>query len=311
MDEEATRVDDDGDSSMILSASDNPINLPQQQQQHSSSAAAVSGTTLFQAEVSRPLELIAAFCDLSTLVELFRVSKSVHTVATSDAVWRPILIWLNLHPLIVGYDITEQFYHFFLHSIVTTTALHGHYTFQAMDSSSSNSNGRGASRGAWASASSSPKSGALMDDDVYHVASLQTLISAASLGQKNHSIGRVQILLTFKNESMEVLQGSCRFSVLRRCFSLCCSSFGTTKRGPVFTVAIATMTKPWANESMQHFLSHKDGLRLIMAPVLWEGQSAESQITERDILVASRPKPTRVVSGDETTSLLETREKRK
>ncbi|KAG5464823.1 hypothetical protein LSCM4_00264 [Leishmania orientalis] len=238
--------------------------------------------------------LISSYCDVITLVQLMRVDRSAHLLATSDEVWKPILASMNLPPLLSAYERDRDYYDFFLKDVITTRALHGHYTFQAADATPG-------SRGSVSTTSGSRSVGLNRDrasrdedsfqEDIFNVASLQLLISAASLGQSNHRIGRVQLLLTYKNESMEVLQGACRFSVHRRCFSLCCSAFGTVKRGPVFTVAVATVTKPWANEGFQHFSEHKNGIRLVMTPVLWEGQSPGSQITEKDILVVSRPKP--------------------
>ncbi|KAG5464081.1 hypothetical protein LSCM1_00261 [Leishmania martiniquensis] len=238
---------------------------------------------------------ISSYCDVITLVQLMRVDRLANLLATSDDVWKPLLASMNLSPLLSAYERGREYYSFFVQDVITTRALHGHYTFRAADPASG-------SRGSVSTTSGSRSAGANCDhasrdddsfqEDIFNIASLQLLISAASLGQSNHRIGRVQLLLTYKNESMEVLQGSCRFSVHRRCFSLCCSAFGTVKRGPVFTVAVATVTKPWANEDLQHFSEHKNGIRLVMTPVLWEGQSPGSQITENDILVVSRAKPT-------------------
>ncbi|KPA80235.1 hypothetical protein ABB37_05205 [Leptomonas pyrrhocoris] len=237
---------------------------------------------------------IASYGDLPTLVQLMRVCRASHQLATCDEVWKPILCDMNLPPLLAAYDRSADYYAFFLDEIVTTRALHGHYTFQAANNATGSygsvSNASGSRAGADANRDHLRDDDSLQED-VFNIASLQLLISAASLGQSNHLIGRVQLLLTYKNDSMEVLQGSCRFSVFRRCFSLCCSAFGTVKRGPVFTVAVATVTKPWANEGFQHFSEHKNGIRLVMTPVLWEGQSPGSQITEKDILVVSRPRP--------------------
>ncbi|KAK7199970.1 hypothetical protein NESM_000045500 [Novymonas esmeraldas] len=236
--------------------------------------------------------LISSYCDVVTLVQLMRVDRAAHLVATSDAVWKPLLVSMNLPPLLSAYERDSDHYAFFVEDVITTRALHGHYTFRA-------ANVGAGSCGSASTTSASRSTGQhhtkrdedSLHEDIFNIASLQLLISAASLGQSNHSIGRVQLLLTYKNDSMEVLQGSCRFSAHRRCFSLCCSAFGTVKRGPVFTVAVATVTKPWANEGFQHFNEHKNGIRLVMTPVLWEGQSPGSQITEKDILVVSRQKP--------------------
>lgn len=248
---------------------------------------------------------ITSYCDLQTLVQLMRVCRASHQHATSDTVWKPILADMNLSPLLAAYDRSADYYAFFLQEIVTTRALHGHYTFQAANNTSG-------SHGSVSNTSGSRTGGGNRDhirdddslqEDVFNIASLQLLISAASLGQSNHLIGRVQLLLTYKNDSMEVLQGACRFSVFRRCFSLCCSAFGTVKRGPVFTVAVATVTKPWANEGFQHFCEHKNGIRLVMTPVLWEGQSPGSQITEKDILVVSRPRPEAAAATSNASTL--------
>ncbi|AYU83612.1 hypothetical protein conserved [Leishmania donovani] len=238
--------------------------------------------------------LISSYCDVVTLVQLMRVNRSAHLLATSDAVWKPLLVSMNLPPLLAAYERDKDYYDFFVEDVITTRALHGHYTFQAANAASGSRESvstTSGSRSAVMNRDYVSRDEDSLQDDIFNIASLQLLISAASLGQSNHLIGRVQLLLTYKNESMEVLQGSCRFSVHRRCFSLCCSAFGTVKRGPVFTVAVATVTKPWANEGFQHFSEHKNGIRLVMTPVLWEGQSPGSQITENDILVVSRPKP--------------------
>ncbi|CBZ26100.1 conserved hypothetical protein [Leishmania mexicana MHOM/GT/2001/U1103] len=238
--------------------------------------------------------LISSYCDVVTLVQLMRVNRSAHLLATSDAVWKPLLVSMNLPPLLSAYERDRDYYDFFVKDVITTRALHGHYTFQAANAASGSRESvstTSGSRSAVMNRDYMSRDEDSLQDDIFNIASLQLLISAASLGQSNHLIGRVQLLLTYKNESMEVLQGSCRFSVHRRCFSLCCSAFGTVKRGPVFTVAVATVTKPWANEGFQHFSEHKNGIRLVMTPVLWEGQSPGSQITENDILVVSRPKP--------------------
>jgi hypothetical protein len=243
--------------------------------------------------------VIASYCDLPTVVQLMQLSRASHQLATSDEVWKPILCSMNLPPLLAAYDRSVDYYDFFLNDVVTTRALHGHYTFQAANNmagsheSASNASG---SRTGGGSNRDHLRDDDSLQEDIFNIASLQLLISAASLGQSNHLIGRVQLLLTYKNDSMEVLQGSCRFSIFRRCFSLCCSAFGTVKRGPVFTVAVATVTKPWANEGFQHFSEHKNGIRLVMTPVLWEGQSPGSQITEKDILMVSRPRPVMATS---------------
>ncbi|KAG5490127.1 hypothetical protein JKF63_00246 [Porcisia hertigi] len=248
------------------------------------SSACEEGTT------ASLLSLVYSYCDVVTLVQLMRMNRTAHERATSDAVWKPILVGMNMLPLLSAYERDSDYYDFFLKDVVTTRALHGHYTFQAASDSHGTMSTTSGTRPASMNLDSSPWELSLQED-IFNIASLQLLISTASLGQSNHPIGRAQLLLTYKNESMEVLQGSCRFSVHRRCFSLCCNAFGTVKRGPVFTVAVATVTKPWANESFEHFSGHKNGLRLVMTPVLWEGPSPGSQITEKDILVVSRPKP--------------------
>ncbi|KPI87009.1 hypothetical protein ABL78_3921 [Leptomonas seymouri] len=229
-----------------------------------------------------------------------RVCRASHLLATCDEVWKPILNGMNLPPLLSAYDRTADYYAFFLNEIITTRALHGHYNFQASNNTASSHGNGSITSGSHIGGDGNRN--ALLDDDslqedIFNIASLQLLISAASLGQSNHRIGRVQLLLTYKNDSMEVLQGSCRFSAFRRCFSLCCSAFGAVKRGPVFTVAVATVTKPWANEGFQHYSEHKNGIRLVMTPVLWEGQSPGSQITEKDILVVSCPRPRKQTAG--------------
>ncbi|KAI5691317.1 hypothetical protein MNV84_08026 [Leishmania braziliensis] len=252
------------------------------------------------------MTLISSYCNVVTLVQLMRVNRAAHRLATSDAVWNPLLVSMNLPPLLTAYERDRGYYNFFVEDIITTRALHGHYTFQATNTMSDTRGSVGAtsrSRSAGMSHDHASRDEDSLEEDIFNIASLQLLISSASLGQSNHLIGRVQLLLTYKNESMEVLQGSCRFSVHRRCFSLCCSAFGTMKRGPVFTVAIATVTKPWANEDSQHFTEHKNGIRLVMTPVLWEGQSPGSQITENDILVVSRPKPVSSLTTSMTGSV--------
>ncbi|GET93326.1 hypothetical protein, conserved [Leishmania tarentolae] len=253
-----------------------------------------SSTDCDTVAASTLMTLISSYCDVVTLVQLMRVSRSAYLLATGDAVWKPLLASMNLRPLLAAYERDKHYYNFFLEDVITTRSLHGHYTFQAENAVSSSHESVNTTSGTKSAAMKRGHASQDEDslhDDIFNIASLQLLISAASLGQSNHLIGRVQLLLTYKNESMEVLQGSCRFSVHRRCFSLCCSAFGAVKRGPVFTVAIATVTKPWANESFHHFSEHKNGIRLVMTPVLWEGQSPGSQITENDILVVSRPKP--------------------
>ncbi|ORC92922.1 uncharacterized protein TM35_000022480 [Trypanosoma theileri] len=256
---------------------------------------------------SRIFLRILTFCNCSDLCSVMLVCKRFHHLATRDTLWKGILNRMNLQPLLsMPESPTQDYYQYFIHQIITTKAIHGHYFFMAAtppegtfgiggfnqivhgngkwdsdDDYDDDDDGRGGS----VFSACSPTAD---DDSIYTVESITLRLSSALLGQINHSIGRVQMLIGYKDKVSEIIQGAARFSWRRGCFVFCCSSFGSTLAGPIFTVAINTVQKPWPNQSKEQFSSHKGGLRFIMTPVLPEGAGPESRINETDILSVSR-----------------------
>lgn len=249
-------------------------------------------------EVTRVFHAVVAYSGYRALCQLLRVNTKFHAMATSDTIWKQLMTEsLNLQPLVASLRVTQQYYRFFIDEILTTRALQGHYTFVSAAAQQQGNAVGGGSRTLSPLASGSLHNGW----DIYNFDAVTLLITSATFGQTNHPVGRVQLLIRYKNETMEVLQGSCRFSSYRRCYSFCTSAFSCPVRGPIFTVAVAQVHKPWPGESPQHFLSHKGGIRLVMTPSILEGKNPGSQVTETDVIAVS--KPPSVVST--TTSILQ------
>lgn len=271
---------------------DNSINITVN---HSDSDASPQPAAAAAAAPSSPpwgspevFALIADYAGSRALCQLMRVNTAFYAAATSDAIWYALMTErLNLLPLVTEAGVTSGYHRFFLDEVITTRALQGHYTFNAAVSpaaaaaaSSQSSFSLGQLGGGFGSGGGA--------SDVFTIEAVSLLMSSATFGQTNHPIGRVQLLIRYKGDTMEVLQGSCRFSVHRRCFSFCCNAFSAPVRGPVFTVTVALVGKPWPNESPQHFTGHRRGLRLIMAPMLLEGRICGSQVTETDVIAVSK-----------------------
>lgn len=234
------------------------------------------------------VERCLPYLDFRTLCQLLRVNKNIYAIATGDPFWKDLLYSFNLQPLLRTLSVTKDYYRFFLEEIITTGALHGHYTYVATTPGKSSSN----------AACGSP----LDADCIFPFAELTLRLSSASLGQMYHPIGRAQIFTRFQDDSMEIMQGTCRFSPYRGCFSLCYNTLTTDLRGPVFTIAITQVLKQWPYEEAKHFETHRGGIRLVMTPVLLEGPNPGSQITEKDILAVSKAPSGREPSGKKSSN---------
>ncbi|ESL10043.1 hypothetical protein TRSC58_02229 [Trypanosoma rangeli SC58] len=233
---------------------------------------------------------ILYFCDCYTVCRVMLVCSEFYKLATHDKVWKNILYCMNLRPLLdLPNTPTRGYYRYFIDDIITTRALHGQYSFRAVSAGEQltdmeRGRGNGAVKGDMPQFLPS-----FAEDFNCHVETATLHFSSALLGQMNHPIGRVQLLLEYSDTSKELIEGVARFSWHRRCFVFCCGSSELGVRGHVFTVAISSVEKPWCNQSMEQFEAHKGGLRLIMAPMLLEGEIRGSKITEMDIVSVSRP----------------------
>ncbi|ESS63800.1 hypothetical protein TCDM_08277 [Trypanosoma cruzi Dm28c] len=233
---------------------------------------------------------ILFFCDCYTVCSAMLVCRRFHQIATHDTVWRNILNSMNLQPLLeLPKTPTQDYYQYFLEEVITTRALHGQYLFRAVSPEEKwydieGTGGKGSAK------KNAPQHSPIFDDSHYPISMAMLLISPASLGQMNHPIGRMQLLIEYKDKRKENIEGIARFSWHRRCFVFCCSSNVPGVRGQVFTVAISTARKPWYNQSMEQFEAHKGGLRFIMTPVLLEGAIPGSRITEMDVVSVSCPR---------------------
>ena len=209
---------------------------------------------------------IAHFSDDESLVALIRSSKRLYELCTHDTLWREIFLRFNLQSLMTV-PVEKSLYRYFIEDIVTTKVLAGRYEFAA----------------------------ASTDSAVYPVQAVTLVVSSASLGWLRHSIGRFQMLTSYRN-TVEMLNGVVRFSPRRRCFCFCGSSFGNTIRSVLFLVMVAQANRRWANQAPQMFAAHQGGFRLVMTPILLlEGQAKASLLTETDIIAVSRPPPEGVV----------------
>ncbi|KEG08402.1 hypothetical protein DQ04_07271020 [Trypanosoma grayi] len=233
---------------------------------------------------------VLSFCNCFDLCNVMLVCKRFYQIATHDALWRGILTGMNLQPLLCMPSTPAQdYYRYFIDQIITTKALHGHYFFMATPSEDTWETFNTTLSSNTAKRTVLHNSPTILDDSVYPIEAVTLLLSSATIGQMYHTIGRVQLLIDYKDTATEVIQGAARFSWRRGCFMFCCSSFGSDVRGPVFTVAISTVVKPWPNQSAEQFEAHRDGLRLIMTPALLEGRDPGSRITETDLVCVSRP----------------------
>ena len=122
----------------------------------------------------------------------------------------------------------------------------------------------------------------------YDMSSVVLIVSSATFGNVHHSLGRIQMMLSYRSGQVEILQGALRFSVTRRCFCICSSVFGAPTRGPVFSVAVAQSNRKWANQSQQLFKAQW-WIRLV-TPALVEGRSRGSMVNESDDC-GGRPPP--------------------
>lgn len=210
---------------------------------------------------------ITAYCSDTTILNLMRVSQRFSVLATHDNVWRDILFRYNLQALI-AFPIRKPLYRYFIEDIITTKALHGRYEFEAHSV------------------------GGMTDRfSPYNISLAVFIASTASLGNQWHTIGRGQLMITYRSGNVEVLQGALRFSSVRKCLIFCSGIFGSPLRGPVFTIAVAQVKRKWANQSQASLAAHQGGIRLVMTPVLVEGKTKGSLITETDVIAVSRPPP--------------------
>lgn len=213
---------------------------------------------------------VMSFCDFKTIVAIQLVCRRFNELAVADTPWRELLIRMNLKPLMDKFFCSSPpmmpLRDFFLTQILTGRVLHGHYTFNGDKT-----------------------------DPLYTIMNVVLVIGPGFHGQRNHQIARVHILITYRNTS-EVIHGIVRFSILRRTFVFCCSVVGSSIRGPVFTVTVATVNKRWANQTVEEHAEHQRGLRLILAPLLVEGKSKGSQVTENDVICVSQPPTTDALS---------------
>lgn len=195
-----------------------------------------------------------------------QVSQRLHVLASHDNVWRELLLRFNLQSLLTV-PIRKPLYQFFCDDVITTRVLHGRYEYQA------------------------EKGLVSSHMQPYDMSSVVLIVSSATFGNVHHSIGRIQMMLSYRSGQVEILQGALRFSVTRRCFTICSAVFGSPTRGPVFSVAVAQSNRKWANQSQQLFKAHKGGIRLVMTPALVEGKTRGSMLNESDVIAVSRPPP--------------------
>jgi hypothetical protein len=209
---------------------------------------------------------IVHFCCDEALAALICCSKRLYELCTHDTLWKEILLRFNLQSLLTV-PVEKPLYRYFVDDIITTKVLSGRYEY--------------------ASAST--------DSNVYPVQAVTLVVSSASLGWLRHTIGRFQMLTSYRN-SVEILNGVVRFSPKRRCFIFCCSNFGSTIRSVLFVVMVAQANRRWANQSQQMFAAHQGGFRLVMTPMLLhEGPTKLSLLTETDVIAVSKPPPEGVV----------------
>ena len=206
---------------------------------------------------------ITTFCDEGIIFALMLVSRRFHTLVTHDNVWRDLYTRFNLNALLNIFPkpvlADRSLHQLFLEEIMTTRVLHGRYEFDAAES-----------------------------NDTFNIQHVVFIISEASFGNSRHAIGRGQILITYRSTA-EVLQGALRFSPQMRSFVLCCNTFGSTQRGPVFMVAVAQANRKWANQHADVFARHHGGTRLIMTPMIIESITKGSQMTEAEVIAVSKP----------------------
>lgn len=231
---------------------------------------------------------ILSFCNCHDVCALLLVCKRFHELSTDDMVWKRILESMNLESLLgLPNAPTQNYYQYFVKEIITTRALHGRYTFEAVTDEDVYNALTSTSDGNDLRGQTEPYASRITDGSMFSVKTITLLFSSATLGQMNHAIGRVHLLIEYKDNVTELLQGAARFSWRRGCFVFCCGSSGCNQRGPVFTVAIRRVDRPWPNQSREHFEAHVGGLCFVMTPALVEGRDAGSRITETDIFSVS------------------------
>ena len=212
---------------------------------------------------------VAQFMEEKEVFAMMQVSRRLYTLMTHDNVWREMLVRYNLNALMQVTSrevLAEKSLHaFFTEDIMTSKVMCGRYGFEADE-----------------------------DNFVFNIQQVIFIVSPASFGNTSHSVGRGQLLITYRNTA-EVLQGSLRFSPHLKSFVLSCNTFGSNQRGPVFMVAVAQANKKWANQCPKMFSAHRGGLRLVMTPMIIEGITKGSQMTEAEIIGVSRPPPPGVV----------------
>ncbi|RNF26574.1 uncharacterized protein Tco025E_01344 [Trypanosoma conorhini] len=237
---------------------------------------------------------ILCFCDCDTVCRVMLLCSEFYKLATHDKVWKNIIRSMNLQPLLaLPKTPTQGYYRYFLDDIITTRALHGQYSFRANTAEAQLAAAEPTRGGDGMKVAMPQYLPCFGEISKYHIHTATLICSPASLGQMNHPIGRVQLLIEYIDKSKEMIEGVARFSWHRKCFVFCCSSPESGIRGQVFTVAISSVEKPWCNQSMEQFGAHKGGLRFVMAPVLLEGAIPGSKITEMDLVSVSCPPTTR------------------
>lgn len=194
---------------------------------------------------------------------MMQVSRRLYTLMTHDTVWREMLVRFNLNAMLQVTSrevLAEKSLHaLFIEDIMTSKVLCGRYEFEAEE-----------------------------ENQMFNIQQVIFIVSQATFGNTSHCVGRGQLLITYRNTA-EVLQGSLRFSPQLKSFVLSCNTFGSNQRGPVFMVAAAQANKKWANQCPRMFNAHRGGLRLVMTPMIIEGITKGSQMTEAEIIGVSRP----------------------
>eukprot|EP00758_Cryptobia_borreli_P003036 Tbor_TRINITY_DN3475_c0_g1::TRINITY_DN3475_c0_g1_i1::g.3764::m.3764 len=205
---------------------------------------------------------IISYLDEQGIFALLRVSHRLYSLASHDNVWAEQYKRFNLHALLHLMPHSERngrsLYKIFLEDIITSKILKGKFEFEAAE-----------------------------DSDMFNILHVVFIVNEATFGNSHHKVGRGQILITYRS-SAEVLQGSLRFSPHLKSFVFCCNTFGSNNRGPVFIVALALANRKWANQANVMFLRHRGGLRLVMTPMIIEGITKGSLVTEADVLEVSR-----------------------
>ncbi|CAD2214534.1 hypothetical protein, conserved [Angomonas deanei] len=223
---------------------------------------------------------IVSFCDVADVCELMGVNKRFYELSSSDPVWKEMIESMNLGGLLTCHAVVKDYYKFFVGKIISTAALHGYYSFKADTPAES-----GSPAGAGFRNSSLDAERVALSKKV---PSVFLLVSPATFGQVNHPIGRVQLLLKRQNLNLEVLQGSCRFSIHKRGFYFSCNAFASAVRGPVFSVQVFDQSAHVeVDEPTDAAAGEKSDMTLVLTPTFFE-EGANTQLSVGSSLIVDR-----------------------